>query len=146
MRIEIGEDGTVLLDGTPAGRAKTHALDGRPLAAIPPGIIPPGHFYLHADHSDSHDSRYAEICLCGSPIPRIGLYHTAATSFSPQMSSAIPRGFLPAPSPASTVTSLSISRTPPPDPSRCEGPEDPPPSRSRGGAGPTAVFRARTGA
>ena len=66
MRIEVGEDGTVLLDGIPVGRAKTHALDGRPLAAIAPGIIPPGHFYLHADHADSHDSRYAEIGL----VPR----------------------------------------------------------------------------
>ena len=66
MRIEIGEDGTVLLDGIPAGRAKTHALDGRPLQAIASGTIPPGHFYLHADHVDSHDSRYAEIGL----VPR----------------------------------------------------------------------------
>ena len=66
MRIEVGKDGTVYLDGVPAGRAKTHALDGRPLEAIPPGTIPPGHFYLHADHVDSHDSRYAEIGL----VPR----------------------------------------------------------------------------
>ena len=66
LRIEVGEDGTVLLDGAPAGRAKTFALDGRPLAAIAPGVIPPGHFYLHADHADSHDSRYAEIGL----VPR----------------------------------------------------------------------------
>ena len=66
MRIEVGEDGTVSLDGEPVARAKPHALDGRPLAAIAPGIIPPGHFYLHADHVDSHDSRYAEIGL----VPR----------------------------------------------------------------------------
>ena len=66
MRIEIGEDGTVLLGGVAAGKAKTHALDGRPLAATASGIIPPGHFYLHADHVDSHDSRYAEIGL----VPR----------------------------------------------------------------------------
>ncbi len=63
MRIEVGDDGTVLLDGVAVARAKTHALDGRPLAAIAPGTIPPGHFYLHADHVDSHDSRYAEIGL-----------------------------------------------------------------------------------
>ncbi len=69
MRIEVGEDGRVFLDGTPAGLAKTHALDGRPLAAIALGIIPPGHFYLHADHVDSHDSRYAEIGLV--PAARI---------------------------------------------------------------------------
>ena len=66
MRIEVGEDRTVFLDGAPAGRAKTLALDGRPLAAIAQGVIPPGHFYLHADHADSHDSRYAEIGL----VPR----------------------------------------------------------------------------
>ena len=61
MAVTVGEDGTVRLDGVAVGRAKTHALDGRPLAAIAPGVIPPGHFYLHADHVDSHDSRYAEI-------------------------------------------------------------------------------------
>ena len=63
MAVAVGEDGTVYLDGEPIGRAKTHALDGRPLAAIAPGIIPPGQFYLHGDHIDSHDSRYAEIGL-----------------------------------------------------------------------------------
>ena len=66
MRIDIGEDGTVFLDGAPAGRAKPCALDGRPLAAIAPGVIPPDRFYVHADHVDSHDSRYAEIGL----VPR----------------------------------------------------------------------------
>ena len=66
MRIIIRMDRTVFLDGRPVGRAKPHALDGRPLDAIAPGVIPPGHFYLHADHRDSHDSRYAEIGL----VPR----------------------------------------------------------------------------
>ena len=66
MAITVGTDGTVYLDGEPVGRTKSHALDGRPLAAIPPGIVPPGHFYLHAEHADSHDSRYAEIGL----VPR----------------------------------------------------------------------------
>ena len=66
MRVSVGTDRTVFLDGEPVGRAKTHALDGRPLAAIAPGVIPPGHFYVHADHVDSHDSRYAEIGL----VPR----------------------------------------------------------------------------
>ena len=66
MTVAVGEDGTVWLDGEPVGRAKTHALDGRPLAAVGPGIIPPGQFYLHGDHADSHDSRYAEIGL----VPR----------------------------------------------------------------------------
>ena len=66
MRIAVDMDGTVRLDGEPVGRAKSHALDGRPLAAIAPGVIAPGHYYLHADHVDSHDSRYAEIGL----VPR----------------------------------------------------------------------------
>ncbi len=66
MRIEIRPDRTVFLDGVALGRAKTHALDGRPLEAISPGIIPPGRYFLHADHPDSHDSRYAEIGL----VPR----------------------------------------------------------------------------
>ena len=66
MSVSVDVDGTVRLDGEPVARAKTHALDGRPLQAIAPGTIPPGHFYLHADHVDSHDSRYAEIGL----VPR----------------------------------------------------------------------------
>ena len=65
-RIEIGVDGTVHIDGVKLGRAKTHALDGRALAAVAPGVVPPGHYYLHGDHRDSHDSRYAEI----GPVPR----------------------------------------------------------------------------
>ena len=66
MRVTVGEDRTVFLDGEPVARAKTHALDGRALEAIAPGIIPPGHYYLHAKHADSHDSRYAEVGL----VPR----------------------------------------------------------------------------
>jgi len=57
---------TVRIDGIAVGRAKTHALDGRPLAATGPGRIPAGRYFLHADHRDSHDSRYAEIGL----VPR----------------------------------------------------------------------------
>ena len=66
MRVKVDEDGTVRIDGEPFGRAKTHALDGRPLAAVAAGTIPPRHYFLHADHPDSHDSRYAEIGL----VPR----------------------------------------------------------------------------
>ena len=64
--VAIRADGTVLLDGSPVGRAKTRALDGRPLEVAASGTIPPGHFHVHADHVDSHDSRYAEIGL----VPR----------------------------------------------------------------------------
>ena len=66
MAVAVAEDGTVYLDSVAVGRAKTHALDGRPLAAVAPGIVPPGYYFLHADHPDSHDSRYAEIGL----VPR----------------------------------------------------------------------------
>ncbi|MDE0149065.1 MAG: S26 family signal peptidase [Rhodospirillaceae bacterium] len=59
-------DRTVRIDGAPVARAKSHALDGRPLVAVAPGVVPDGHYYLHADHPDSHDSRYAEI----GPVPR----------------------------------------------------------------------------
>ena len=64
--VSVDPDRTVRIDGIAVGRAKTHALDGRPLAAIAPGRIPAGHYFLHADHPDSHDSRYAEIGL----VPR----------------------------------------------------------------------------
>ena len=66
MTVSVRDDGTVSLDGVALGRAKAQALVGRPLAAIAPSVIPPGHYYLHADHADSHDSRYAEIGL----VPR----------------------------------------------------------------------------
>ena len=66
MAVTVGPDRTVFLDGVRVGRAKSHAQDGRPLEPIEPGVIPPGHYYLFADHADSHDSRYAEIGL----VPR----------------------------------------------------------------------------
>ena len=66
MRIAVHADRTVHVNGVPLGRAKTHALDGRALDAIAPGIVPPEHYYVHGDHRDSHDSRYAEIGL----VPR----------------------------------------------------------------------------
>ncbi len=69
MAVTVGADSTVYLDGEPVGQAKTHSRDGRPLEAIAPGTIPDGHYFLHADHADSHDSRYAEIGLV--PRPRI---------------------------------------------------------------------------
>ena len=64
--VTVDADRTVRIDGAPVARAKSHALDGRPLEAIAPGAIPDGHYYLHGDHRDSHDSRYAEIGL----VPR----------------------------------------------------------------------------
>ena len=66
MAVAVDAGRTVSVEGTALGKAKTRALDGRPLEAADPGTIPPGHYYLHGDHVDSHDSRYAEIGL----VPR----------------------------------------------------------------------------
>lgn len=64
--VVLASDGGVWVGGEYVGRAKKNALDGRLLKPIKPGTIPPGHYYLHADHPDSHDSRYAEVGL----VPR----------------------------------------------------------------------------
>ena len=66
MYVSVDSDGIVTVGDSVAGKAKTNALDGRPLEPAEPTIIPPGHYYVHADHVDSHDSRYAEIGL----VPR----------------------------------------------------------------------------
>ena len=65
-RVELDGDRRVSVNGAVLGIAKTHARDGRKLEAATPGVIPPGRYYVHADHVDSHDSRYAEIGL----VPR----------------------------------------------------------------------------
>ena len=67
--VSVDSVGRVSVGGSGAGLAKQFALDGRPLDEIEPGAIPPGHYYLHGDHADSHDSRYAEIGLV--PLERI---------------------------------------------------------------------------
>ncbi len=64
--VTVAADRTVRVDGVRLGRAKARALDGRPLEAVAPGVIPAGRYYLHGPHRDSHDSRYAEIGL----VPR----------------------------------------------------------------------------
>jgi len=63
MTVTVDQNGWVTVGGVRLGRAKTRALDGRALEAVAPGEIPPGHYYLHGPHPDSHDSRYAEIGL-----------------------------------------------------------------------------------
>jgi len=61
--VEVDGARRVSVNGAVLGAAKTHALDGRPLEMTPPRVIPPARYYVHADHVDSHDSRYAEIGL-----------------------------------------------------------------------------------
>ena len=64
--VSMDAAGEVSLNGEAVARAKPRALDGRTLVPIAPVTMPAGHYYLHADHADSHDSRYAEIGL----VPR----------------------------------------------------------------------------
>ena len=61
--VEVDGARRVSVNGMILGVAKTHALDGRPLRMVEPGMIPPGRYYVHADHVDSHDSRYSEVGL-----------------------------------------------------------------------------------
>ncbi|MXY78156.1 MAG: hypothetical protein F4Y94_00240 [Chloroflexi bacterium] len=65
-RIEVWADRAVSVDGLVLGIAKAEARNGRPLEAVTSGTVPPGHYFLHGPHRDSHDSRYAEIGL----VPR----------------------------------------------------------------------------
>ena len=64
--VAVDPERRVFVRGEFIGIAKRRALNGRALEAIEPGVIPPGRYYVHADHKDSHDSRYEEIGL----VPR----------------------------------------------------------------------------
>ena len=64
-RVTVDGERRVAVNGAILGVAKIRALDGRPLETARPGVVPAGHYYLHGDHIDSHDSRYAEI----GPVP-----------------------------------------------------------------------------
>ena len=64
-RVTVDGERRVAVNGAILGVAKNRALDGRPLEAARPGVVPAGHYYLHGDHIDSHDSRYAGI----GPVP-----------------------------------------------------------------------------
>ena len=68
-RVEVDAERRIRLNGALMGTAKRRALNGRALEAIKPVVIPQDHYYVHADHADSHDSRYEEIGLI--PLERI---------------------------------------------------------------------------
>ena len=68
-RVEVDAERRIRLNGALLGTAKRRALNGRALEAIKPVVIPQDHYYVHADHADSHDSRYEEIGLI--PLERI---------------------------------------------------------------------------
>ena len=65
-RIHMDENRGVWVDDRFIGRAKPTSLNGRALEPVVSGRVPEGHFFVFADHPDSHDSRYAEIGL----VPR----------------------------------------------------------------------------
>lgn len=60
-QVTVDADRMVAVDGVVLGRAKEAARDGRLLEAVAAGVAPADRYYLHADHADSHDSRYAEV-------------------------------------------------------------------------------------
>ena len=64
--VEVDAGRGVWIGGEYLGRAKPVSLAGRALEAISPGVVPEDRYFVHADHVDSHDSRYAEIGL----VPR----------------------------------------------------------------------------
>ena len=57
-RVEVDDKRRVFVNGVFAGIAKRRALNGRELETVASGVIPPGRYYVHAEHPDSHDSRY----------------------------------------------------------------------------------------
>ena len=68
-RVEVDGKRRVFVNGVFAGIAKRRALNGRELETVAAGVIPPGRYYVHAEHPDSHDSRYREVGLV--PLSRI---------------------------------------------------------------------------
>ena len=72
-RIAVDANRGVWIGDRFIGRAKPVAQNGRALEAVASGPVPDGHFFVFADHPDSHDSRYAEIGLGAArshPRPR----------------------------------------------------------------------------
>lgn len=53
----------IFINGKSMGRAKEQSLSGTPCFPIAAQIIPPGYYYLKADHEDSYDSRYKTFGL-----------------------------------------------------------------------------------
>ena len=53
----------VFINGQCVSRLKTHSQSGEPLKPGPTGVINQNHYYVHAPHPDSLDSRYAKCGL-----------------------------------------------------------------------------------
>jgi conjugal transfer pilin signal peptidase TrbI len=54
---------TVYVAGAMVGAAQPRNRFGEALPRTPPGVIPPGHYFVATPHPDSYDSRYAEVGL-----------------------------------------------------------------------------------
>ncbi len=67
QNVRIGT--VVTIDGERLVSSDIHPADaaGRPIAAWPSGLVPPGQVFLHSDFVGSHDSRYF------GPIPSSGI-------------------------------------------------------------------------
>lgn len=53
----------VFINGQTISRLKSHSKAGTPLVPGPTGVISENHYYVHAPHPDSLDSRYAKCGL-----------------------------------------------------------------------------------
>lgn len=53
----------VFINDQTISRLKTHSQSGEPLEPGPTGVISQNHYYVHAPHPDSLDSRYAKCGL-----------------------------------------------------------------------------------
>lgn len=53
----------IFINNQTISRLKTHSQSGEPLEPGPTGVISQNHYYVHAPHPDSLDSRYAKCGL-----------------------------------------------------------------------------------
>ncbi|RZQ33249.1 signal peptidase I [Vibrio vulnificus] len=53
----------VYINGQFVGHAKDHSASNTAYFPITPGVIPPGYYFMQADHEDSYDSRYKSFGL-----------------------------------------------------------------------------------
>lgn len=57
------KDRNVYINGEFVGHAKDRSATNTHYFPITPGIIPPGYYFMQADHEDSYDSRYKSFGL-----------------------------------------------------------------------------------
>ena len=101
-RVAVYSDRRVWVGGTPLGRVKIHALDGRPLEAAMPGMIPEGRVWtppvMQALSSDGF-SACGQVLSCVRPH-HCGISHAASQYGDARIRSKIATLSLEARSPA----------------------------------------------